>query len=455
MPNSAEATPLSHGQLYSWREVESYPPGWEAQANLSSTWDLRGLGAEPTAAALRRLVELHEPLRTWYEVRDDGVPHQHVDPLQVDEESGLPFPIVQTDRQITDFADPHRTTTALAEQAIPATGGPCWRAELVSTDGVPMFMSLSFSHLILDVWSTIELERQFRILVEDPEAAIDVGPTQRDLAGSHQDPAWQTRQAGAEKHWRGVLAATPEHFRSALPTLAVGETAPRIQATLHSSHLTTLAAQAASQHSATVPAVLLALVTAGLAEHLGTEQVTIGLMSSNRFAPEHRRAVGTLNQLVPIVLPVDQGLSLAEHVKKTHWASARAYRYACYDLDRITEAHGCSFNELFPAWFNYLPFDDVTGADDEPAELVWMPVARQYGQPFDVRVTAQGGRTSVALRTDPKVIDAAALVSILRGVAVGTSRAVSEPESCLKDLWGEEEPQASLFPRSDVPDAPQ
>jgi hypothetical protein len=39
---SVEA-PLSFGQLYSWREIESYPSPWLPEANLPATWDLRGL----------------------------------------------------------------------------------------------------------------------------------------------------------------------------------------------------------------------------------------------------------------------------------------------------------------------------------------------------------------------------------------------------------------------------
>jgi hypothetical protein len=498
MPNTVAPTPLSHGQLYSWREVESYPPPWRAEANLSATWDLRGLTPERLAAALRRLIELHEPLRTSYSVDGDGVPAQQVHSVDgsggdggggggdggggggddgggdddgddgsdggglcgLDPATGLPRAIETADRQITDFADPIRTTEALAAQAIPMTGGPCWRGSLVTTDGAPMFVSLAFSHLILDVWSMIELERRFRILAEDPGADLDAGASQRDLSAAQHAEKWQTRQASAEKYWRGLLAEAPTGFRQALPTLGTGQTKPRVQAVLHSHRLTVLAAEAARQHAVTVPAVLLAMVTAALAEHLGTEGTVISLMSNNRFAPDHRHVVGTLNQLIPISLPVDRAGTLAEHVKRTHWASAKAYRYSCYDVDRIAALAGGSaegsaegsadgwYNRLFPAWFNYLPFDDRVAdpAEYAPAELVWTEKPREYGQPFDVRVTTQDGRTSVQLRTDPDVVDAEALAGMLRTVAFGVQRAVAAPESGLKELWTPAEPDAALFP---------
>ena len=478
MPNTVAPTPLSHGQLYSWREVESYPPPWRAEANLSATWDLRGLTPERLAAALRRLIELHEPLRTSYSVDGDGVPAQHVHPVEgvgggdgggdvhdggggggvggglcgLDPATGLPRAIETADRQITDFADPIRTTETLAAQAIPMIGGPCWRGSLVTTDGAPMFVSLAFSHLILDVWSMIELERRFRILAEDPGADLDAGASQRDLSAAQYAEKWQTRQASAEKYWRGVLAEAPTGFRQALPTLGTGQTKPRVQAVLHSHRLTALAAEAARQHAVTVPAVLLAMVTAALAEHLGTEGTVISLMSNNRFAPDHRHVVGTLNQLIPIALPMDRAGTLAEHVKRTHWAGAKAYRYSCYDVDRIAaQTEGSAdgwYNRLFPAWFNYLPFDDriADPAEYAPAELVWTEKPREYGQPFDVRVTAQDGRTSVQLRTDLDVVDAEALAGMLRTVAFGVQRAVAAPESGLKELWTPAEPDPALFP---------
>ncbi|NUR26880.1 MAG: hypothetical protein HOV83_13730 [Catenulispora sp.] len=466
--NSTEPSPLSHGQLYSWREVESYPPGWQAEANLSSTWDLRGLAPDRAAAALRRLVALHEPLRTCYETGPGGVPAQLVHPVDGDgpgartgsAATGLPAAIAHTDRRITDFGDPARTTEALAAQAIPMTGGPCWRGEYVTTDGAPMFLSLSFSHLILDVWSVIELVRRFRTLCADPEAGLGAGVSQRDLAATQHTEPWQNRQASAEKYWRGLLADAPAGFLPALPTLTTGQTKPRLQATLHSHRLTALAAEAARNHAVTVPAVLLALVTAALTDHLGTDGAVISLMSNNRFAPEHRSAVGTLNQLIPVILPTDRAGTLAEHVKRTHWAGARAYRHSCYDVDRIAAlaAEGAPagtppdgwFNRLFPAWFNYLPFDDriADPTDTAPAELVWTERPREYGQPFDVRITAQNGRTSVQLRTDPDVVDAEALTGILRTVAFGVRRVLSAPESGLKELWSsaEPEPEPELFP---------
>ncbi|MBC6447376.1 condensation domain-containing protein [Actinokineospora xionganensis] len=438
--------PLSNGQLYSLREIESCPPASLADANLPATWDLRGWSAERVDTALRELVERHEALRTSYHLRD-GVPvqrvHARVDP-----------PIERVDRAVTDFGDPDRTTTDLLGEAIPMTGGLCWRGVLVSTDGAPMFLSLSFSHLILDVWSTMELAARFRALAAGEP--VEPGPAPVELAHGRRSELARSRQAGAERYWRRVLA---DETLPRFPCPSAGEESRRIQATLFSHRLGGAAAAAAKRLGVTPPAVLLALVAAGLSKHTGADRIALSVMSSNRFSEEHRKAVGTLNQLIPVVAAVDPGATLGEHVTRLHWACAKAYRHAGYDIDRVTAlapAGARGFSTLFPCWFNYLRLDGVASdpADETPAVLEWSPTPRQYGQPFDVRVTVRDGRTALAVRTDPDLVPAAALTDLLRTVALGAHRAATEPDSTVRELLsavGTGVPQP-LFPV--LPDRP-
>lgn len=442
--------PLSFGQLYSWREVESYPQAWRKEANLPGTWDLRGCSLDLVESALQRLFEWHEPLRTSYRVQD-GVPVQRI-------HDDVALPIERVDRAITDMGDPERTTADLVAIAFPMTDELCWSGVLVTTDGAPMFLSLSFSHLILDVWSTIELQAQFRAIMLDPgspDLAERVGPSPQVLARLQRDDSAQARQDGADRYWRRVLS---DESTYQLPTLPSGAERNRIQATLHSRRLGVLAANVAKTHGVTPPAVLMALVAAGLAKHTGAERIAMSLMSSNRFSPKDRHIVGTMNQLIPVVVSVEPNSSLAEHITRLHWAGAKAYRYSCYDVDRVAAlAEDGSFNNLFQCWFNYLQLDStpLDPTDETAAELVWTPVARQYGQPFDVRVSVQQGRTSVALRVDPDVISADGLTDILRRVALGVERTVLDPHSNLADLMGDHAAAVSpqLWPL-EVPAAP-
>jgi hypothetical protein len=204
----------------------------------------------------------------------------------------------------------------------------------------------------------------------------------------------------------------------------------------------------------------MAFVAAGLAHHLDTDRVTLSLMSSNRFAQEDQHNIGTMNQLIPFVTAVDRGATLGEHIKKLHWAGAKAYRYSCYDFDRIAEVaaesgedpgHGCWVNHFFRAWFNYVQVDrrPADPSDQTPATLTWTPLAQSYGQAFRVRVEVDDGETRVLMLADPDVLPPESMIGIMRTLALGLQLAVTDPGRSLKDLWSGHRwdlPEA-LFPR--------
>ncbi|MFI6499682.1 condensation domain-containing protein [Nonomuraea typhae] len=438
--------PLSFGQLFSWRDIERHPHDWVHEANLPAMWDLRGLTLDRVMTALRTLADRHEALRTTYHVRA-GTPYQ-----QVHETVALPIELVERDGG--DQQEAERTAAELIGRPFPMSGDLNWRGLLVSVKGEPTFLALSISHLIMDAWSVRHLRDQFRALVADPGATAEQGPIPSILALRQREDAWADRRAGAERHWRGVLAGG---LMDELPTLPSRAYRNRLEVTLHSRRVNGLSHVAAKRLGVTAPAVVMALVAAGVARHTGAERVTMSLMASNRFSAETRRAVGTLNQLIPVVLPVDHGATLAEHVRRMHWSAARAYRHGSYDLDRIAEVaagygrpgHGCWFNHLLRCWFNYLQIDDVVAgpADDSPAELVWTPLAQQYGQAFRVRVQVSRGRTSLLMLADPDVIPAEGMLDILRGVGHGVLLAATEPDVGLKELWSGKDLDPSLFPR--------
>jgi len=153
---------LSTRQLDSWHEVDSYPQDRKQHANTPATWDLRGLTLDAVKTALRRLFDRHESLRTTFHLRD-GVPVRRVHP------DASP-PISHIDRTTTGPDDPDRTTAAMLCRAFAMTDELCWRGLLVTSDGAPMFLSMSFSPLILDVASVPELETQFRALIGNADA---------------------------------------------------------------------------------------------------------------------------------------------------------------------------------------------------------------------------------------------------------------------------------------------
>lgn len=440
--DAAAEYPLSYGQLYSRRELETYPVDWLGEANLPATCDLRGHRPGTVLRALRLLADRHEALRTEFVLRD-GVPVQVV----LDD---APLPVSTMERPVRGPADAERATGELLGEGIPLLGGLCWRGRLVTSGGQPVFLSLSFSHLIVDVWSVRELQRQLTALLRGDAGSGVPELSPRSLAATERAEA-ERRHPAAARYWDTVLS---DPRVPTLPAPAAGAIRPRIQATLHSHRFGGLAAAVARRHGVTVPAVVLSLVAAGLARHTGSDRVALGLMSSNRFRPEHRLVVSTMNQLIPVVADVDRSSPFGEYVTRLNWASAKAYRNSRYDIDRIAGDRG--FTGLFPAWFNYLQLDDVPGdpGQRQAAELEWTPRARPFGQPFDVRVTAREGRTSLALRTDPHWLPAGEVLGLLRRVAGGLEQAAHDPGVVLGDLLGPRgaAPSTSLFP-ADPPSA--
>ncbi|MCK2222068.1 condensation domain-containing protein (plasmid) [Actinomadura sp. ATCC 31491] len=281
---------LSHGQLFSWREIERYPEDWLAEANLPSTWDLRGSSVEHVLRTLRRLMDRHEALRTTYHVVG-GAPVQRV-------HAAIEPPVEVVDRVVTDPGEHELTKAELLAVPFAMEGDLNWRGRLVAMHGSPLYLSLTFSHLIVDLWSIHHVQDQFKALLADPGATAVTGPAPRELARRQREESWRPRQEGAERYWRGVLA---QGLTDALPTLPAKAKRNRLELTLHSRALGGWAAEAGRVHGVTAPAVLMAFVAAGLARHLGTDRVTMSLMSSNRFAPEDQHNVGTMNQLVPFV----------------------------------------------------------------------------------------------------------------------------------------------------------
>lgn len=399
---------LHNGQLFSWREIETIPLDWLHEANLGTAWDVRGFPTAAVLTALGQLADRHAVLRTSFVLRDGG-PRRCV-------HAAPTLPVEVLDRRVNGREDADRTTEELLRQPIPTTGGLCWRALLVTSGGAPVFLSVSFSHTVLDLWSTQLLGPEFHDLL--------AGTASPALAG---DLAPRRRSESLQRYWSGILV---DACASRLPVPPTGSSRPRIQATLHSPGLGVQVGRAADMLGVTPAGVLVALVTAVLGDRLDSSRVTIAVMASNRFTEARRSTVGTLNQLVPVAGDVDPDMLLSEHVRSWSWATTRAYRHADYDLDEVAgwaeRSHGTLpageswFPRLFPAWFNYLPVDQVApGAG--AAALEWHPAPRSFGQPFDVRVTVRDGRTSLALRTDPEVFNRAAVTAALSSIAVGAA----------------------------------
>ncbi|MCP3759098.1 condensation domain-containing protein [Streptomyces sp. TBY4] len=415
--------PLTFGQLSTWRSMETFTPERLMEVNVPATWDIRGIGTDAALGALRKLAERHESLRTTYHVVD-GQPVQRI------LEAAEPRIELVEDGPV----DPDQNTRSLLGSAFPVTDDVGWRSALVLRDGAPQYLSLSLSHMAVDLWSVQELETQFRALVADPSTELDPAPTARELALAQRSESWASRRKGFEKYWVNLLEKGPLHN---LPASPPRTSERRIQATLTSGRLGALVAQAAEVHKVSAQSVLAAATAVALGHALDRPRVMLSLMSANRFEPRWRPLVSTMNQLAPLVCEPDPDTPIATYLKRTNLRAMMAYRHGCYDVDRASElTTGTGF--AHDAWFNYLvdapssPPPTDTWSDEE-ATLRWSPPARHAGHPFYIRINARD-RMEIELRTDPDLIPPTTATQILRTLTLTIHRSLTTPTSPLSSL---------------------
>lgn len=434
--------PLTFGQLSTWRSIETFAADRLMEVNVPATWDLRGLSTSAALTALDRLVQRHESLRTTFEVVD-GTPLQRI-------HAELPPRIEQVQRSCFDAEDGLRITRELHSRAFPIVGDPGWHGVLASSGNQSLYLALSLSHLVVDLWAVQELEAQFHELAREPSAGPGTAPAPRALAALQLGDAWSTRRRGAEKYWRKVLNSGPVRN---LPAAAPESGQRRIQATLRSHRLAVLASAAARQHGVSRQSLLMAVTAAALAQLVEGNRVMLSVMSANRFDEDWQPLISTMNQLIPLVCDVDPASSLARHLKLAHIGALLAYRHGSYDVDRAAELAAEAAGDFeHDCWFNYVdePPRQLPACDGpEPAaELAWTPPPRQAGHPFYARINGDGESwIAVTLRVNPDLISAEAVVEALRVIATAVLCAVTEPDSTVGSLLsGRPALPSELFP---------
>lgn len=450
-------SPLTFGQLSTWRSVETFAADRLMEVNVPALWDVGGLDAPAIDRALRVLTRRHESLRTTFHTDADGRPFQRVHPE-------VPVRIDRLDLPSAGPEDGARVLRELYARPFPVIGDPGWHGTLVSSGGSPRYLAVSMSHMVVDVWAIRELESQLRESAGDPAAADrrGPGPAPRELAALQHGDAWAGHRRGAEKYWKKILDSGP---LANLPSPGPRSEERRVQATLRSHRLAGLVAAAAAVHHVSPQSVLTALTGAALSGVLSRRRVMLSLMCANRFDPQWQPVISTMNQLVPLACDADPDAPLSGFLKRAHLHSLLAYRHGSYDVDAVTRLAAAApgpDGSLFvhDCWFNYVTepsggepgAEPVAGDGQVPdASLTWAPPARNAGHPFYVRVNGDGARwVELTVRADPDLLPEEDVTTVLRTVVLGALRAVTAPDGTLGALLDDVRAAplgADLFPR--------
>jgi amino acid adenylation domain-containing protein len=318
-PRGAE--PPSFAQQRLWRFARHAPRG--SACNLFHGVRLSGrLDAGALAAALGRLVERHEALRTRFPETAEG-PVALVDPPPA---APPALPLVD----LTALAERparlagERALLALAERPFDLAHGPLLRPVLLRTAAAEHLLLLVVHHIAVDGWSLTVLVRDLAALYAAAAPpppllqAADFGRWQRQLlraGGLEAELAW----------WRRKLAGAAPGGPRWPPAGGAAPASPggRRGLTLDARATTALEALARRER-VTLFVVVLAAWKALLHRHGGEDDVIVGTVVALRDRPETADLVGLLLNL--LVLRTDLAgdpsfVELLERVRETTLAA--------------------------------------------------------------------------------------------------------------------------------------
>lgn len=378
--------PLTFGQLSVWRDVADLPSSRAHEANVAAVWPVpAGVTDGTILQALGELAARHEALRVRYDMARTDRLTQRL--------PAAPGPVPAR------VADPGATTEDVRnlelERPFDFGREPAWRAVIARKPELAEVVVIKH-HITCDGWSNAILVREFAALV----AGSDLPP-----APSLIELAWRQQadrdglHAGAMDYFEDVLAADRAAGRVASQASAT------VQAGLVSGEMRGAATALAAKQGVSLAAVLLACAIRAVAGQLDRDVLAVDLMTSNRLTVSVRGLVTSMNQWVPALAREARGICgvdgsavkvpLAEQATAMHRATVEAYRYGCYDVDRLRQlrqkVYGPEALRGSAIAFNFVPAGAAAPgwlgkAPEAEVILPERPFATLFAQPCYVKV---------------------------------------------------------------------
>lgn len=356
----------------------------------------RRVDAPDLDAALRRLFDRHEALRTRFEECDGQV---------VERVDGLAPPPVE---RIDGGPESAAAVAGFVGRPLPLDRGPLWRVAMFSDPAASGVLLLVFHHAIVDLAGIGVFARELDALL--PGAGVEA-PSLREEPLQQADHArWragderrQRRDADAA-YWRDRLAGMP-------PALVLPACDRRVAGTgcrhatldLHP-ELVGAIRQFAAQRGSTPFFVLLAAYAVVLGRFAMSQDVAIGTAVDNRETPGADAILGCLSDLIPLRCDLSgasgDGLpGFGATVERLHRACGQDFQHAGIGFtDIVTAAQAerrAGVAPLFQALFNLLPV-----SRDQAPRLTPLPAAAARAD-FALELTDDG--TDIAGRLETRV----------------------------------------------------
>jgi amino acid adenylation domain-containing protein len=459
---STETRHLSYAQQQVWF-LDQLRPGAAVDQLLSATLRLRGpLDVTALAAALSRIVERHEVLRTRYDTVGEAAV-QVVDPAVPVELATLDLsgtPADEQRRRLREIRlDELRTPIDLSKQ-------PPLRAGLIRLGPADTVLLITVHHIAFDglSWSLLatELTELYRAaLRHEPPALPPLARQYHEVAprGDGYDPAhleyWRQRLAGLEPldlPTDGVRPAEWDPAGASVELTVPAELADRLRELGRSARATPFM-------------VHLAAFQLLLARLGGRNDVAVGLSVSTRRGAEQAPLIGMFLNTVVVRTGVDATVGFGALLEQARHGSLTALRHVDVPFDRVVAAvaptRDTSRNPLFQAAFGFNTRRRQTftldGLDVETSPPIWaaspFDLTLHLAENADGSLTGQLVYPTSLFGRDRVERMAASHLRLLASIAadpdrpVGALELVPEADLALLAAWnqtGLERPAASL-----------
>ncbi|MFI0724553.1 condensation domain-containing protein [Streptomyces sp. NPDC021224] len=414
--------PLAWGQFHMWHPLLRYGAAF-ATLSLRQviTLPVPGPDVPQALAAVRRLVETHQVLRTRFSDRA-GEPWQTaaaegthlVEVCELGAEAGA--------GALAAFAE--RRTRKLAAEPFRHSHEWPVRFSLVCSGGRVRAVAVVCSHLTFDGWSADLVGTALRRLVaggrvSPPEwQPLDQAAYERSERGLRDD-------ARAMRHFRTRLAEVPD----AAPRPPHAPASPPIQQWwLTSTALAAGSVAVAERTRTSSSAVMLTLAATALAALRGQDTVPMLLITGNRVTERQQRYMAATAQDGLYVHDGGTGGTLDDAVRAVYRRSATSYLRASFhpaSLDALTaELDGARAHPLdLSGYFNDARLSRDWRLPPGPGPYPRSARGPAFVRGYDVNDMAfclvlaqQGADCQVSLLADTRLVPAPAIPAVLSGL---------------------------------------
>ncbi|WP_377272867.1 condensation domain-containing protein [Peterkaempfera sp. SMS 1(5)a] len=334
VPFSAEAGsgPMTWGQLHMWRPMQWYGAAF-ASFSIRQVLPLAAPGV-PLAdclAALRRLVEANQTLRTRFTERSAG-------PRQTVEAEGTH--VVEVYQLGEGGSQADAAAEAVAERrarklaAEPFRHSHEWpvRFGLVCRGRQVLAIAMVSSHVALDGWTVERLTESLIRLLADGTAAPKQVWQPLDQAEFEKSEQGRRQDARAMRHWRARLAEVPD--TAPRPPYDVRADPPVQQWRLTSTALAAASMALAERTGTSSSTVLLTLAATALSAIRAQPTVAVLMVTGNRLTERQQQLMTSTVQDGLLVYDCAD-VSLDDAVRDVYRRSTSGYMRAQFDPDSL------------------------------------------------------------------------------------------------------------------------